>query len=221
MCPGSEGPSSELPRHQLGEWQHWHSPRTAAFVFDVEHLNVCRVSACSTYAVDISIRPVSDVRRALGSKARPRSREAREPRHISVWPVASHTRTLPVIAIIGAQVPREPVPAPLGRRARPPGCVAGYQDRSIQSDRLLQVTPDHLRQAKASKLPRALPRRAAPAPNVVQPVRPSELADAGEHRARRYPVATRKLSHLRARRQRLLDNPRLVTLRPAPPPPPI
>src|SRR6478736_5949860 len=47
--------------------------------------------------------------------------------------------------------------------------------------------------------------------------RPS-LPTPGEHHARRYPVATRNLSHLRARRQSLLDNPRLVILRPAPTP---
>ncbi|MGY3461697.1 hypothetical protein ACVWW5_007147 [Bradyrhizobium sp. LM3.4] len=44
------------------------------------------------------------------------------------------------------------------------------------------------------------------------------LSTPGKHQAGRYSVATRNLSHLRARRQRLLDNPCLVVLRPAPPP---
>ncbi|MGY4177637.1 hypothetical protein ACVIHH_002928 [Bradyrhizobium sp. USDA 4518] len=44
------------------------------------------------------------------------------------------------------------------------------------------------------------------------------LSTPGNHQAGRYSVATRNLSHLRARRQRLLDNPCLVVLRPAPPP---
>ncbi|MCP1831761.1 hypothetical protein J2R76_000188 [Bradyrhizobium sp. USDA 4532] len=44
------------------------------------------------------------------------------------------------------------------------------------------------------------------------------LSTPGKHQAGRYSVATRNLSHLRARCQCLLDNPCLVVLRPAPPP---
>jgi hypothetical protein len=44
--------------------------------------------------------------------------------------------------------------------------------------------------------------------------RPS-LPTPGEHQARRDTVATRNFSHLPARRPRLLDNPRLIILRPA------
>src|SRR6202035_2383899 len=40
----------------------------------------------------------------------------------------------------------------------------------------------------------------------------------GEHHARRNAIAARNLRHLRPWRQRLLDDPRLVILRPAPPP---
>ena len=46
----------------------------------------------------------------------------------------------------------------------------------------------------------------------------SRLSSPGEHHARRHPVATRNLRHLRPRRQRLLDNPHLVVMRPAPSP---
>ncbi len=44
------------------------------------------------------------------------------------------------------------------------------------------------------------------------------LATPGKHQAGRYSVAPRNLSYLRARCQRLLDNPCLVVLRPTPPP---
>src|SRR4029079_10428021 len=44
------------------------------------------------------------------------------------------------------------------------------------------------------------------------------LAAPGEHDAGRDTVATRNICHLGARYQRFLDDPRLVVLRPAPPP---
>src|ERR1700729_2586082 len=44
------------------------------------------------------------------------------------------------------------------------------------------------------------------------------LSAPGEHHARRNAIAARNLRYLRPWRQRLLDDPRLVILRPAPPP---
>jgi hypothetical protein len=46
----------------------------------------------------------------------------------------------------------------------------------------------------------------------------SSLPTPGEHHARRNSIAACNLSHLCARRQRFLDDPHLVVMRPAPPP---
>ena len=78
---------------------------------------------------------------------------------------------IPGIAIMGAQAPPGPAPAPPGRRAHPLGCVAGCQDRSrsIQYARLPQIALGYHPQAKASKFSQSLPRRrSAPAQNAVQ-----------------------------------------------------
>jgi hypothetical protein len=139
---------------------------------------------------------------------------------ISVWPVASHTRTLPGMAIIGVQARRGPAPALPGQRVHLPGCAAGCQDRSrsVRSGRpVTAASVCHLRTEARIFLARFyrrgnLHRRKTWHGPLGRPC----LSAPGEHRARRNAIAARNLRHLRPWCQRLLDDPRLVILRPAP-----
>lgn len=63
-----------------------------------------------------------------------------------------------------------------------------------------------------------LPPQSATAQNIAQPLDRPRPAPPGEHQAGHEAVAASDFRHLGARHQRLLDDPRLVVLRPAAPP---
>jgi hypothetical protein len=123
---------------------------------------------------------------------------------------------LPGIAIIGAQARREPAPAHPGRPAHHPDAAliaeidldqsnAGYRD----GPQLSVIVGQKLR-----SFPTRFRRRGNLHRRKTWPDLPhrSRLSAPGEHHARRNPIAARHLSHLCARRQRLLKDPHLVVM---------
>jgi hypothetical protein len=124
------------------------------------------------------------------------------PRRMSVRPVASQTRTLPGMTIIGFPTHREPAPAHPGRPAHPPGCVAGCQARSRSVQRgLPEPAQPSVIIAQRPRIFHARFRRGYLHWRKTRPdlLDRSRLPPPREHYARRNRVAARNLRHLRPR----------------------